>query len=519
MVTYTQSPLLASLRYRVPGPDAGTREALCDQLALAMREVYTHLPQKMSAFGFDPVAQLRALKADPEGNFTRRLLRIVTALQDRHTTLRLPPPWSDLVAYVPFVVERVYDEDRPRYVVTRRLFGYEDIPVGATVTHWNGTPIHLHVNALALESQGANWPARLRLGLANMTIRPLAYVLMPSEDWVTVSYVDAAGASHAVTTPWRFYSTAAAARKAGSGTGHGLASGGVEDDDLTLGLDPQTQLSNEFRSQAQEPKPKQRDALTSEGVLRHGVVHTPSGRCSYLRIFSFEVPDPKAFLARVADILAGLPQDRLIIDVRQNPGGQIPAGQGLIRMLTDKALTPAPIAFRATPTTLALSAAPQFSAWQPSLRLQSATSNVWAQAFPIVPYYDGVPAYRYPGRVALVIDALCYSTTDFFAADFVDNGIGPVIGTDPGTGAGGANVWPWSVLVRFTSFMGIPGPRPLPAGYDLNVSMRRAYRTGASAGLPIEDLGVPAGFVHHLTARDLLADNADLLAFTAARLG
>ena len=39
---------------------------------------------------------------------------------------------------------------------------------------------------------------------------------------------------------------------------------------------------------------------------------------------------------------------------------------------------------------------------------------------------------RYYGPVALIIDALCYSTTDIFAAGFQDHEIGPVIGTTTG---------------------------------------------------------------------------------------
>ncbi len=512
MVAYTESPLLATLRYQVPGPSPEMRMAILDQLDFGMREVYTHLPQKMSAFGIDPIAQLRALRATQDQNFTRRLLRIISGLKDRHTTLRLPPPWSSLIAYVPFVIERVYDNDRPLYIVTNQLFGFDEIPVGATVTHWNGTPIHLHVNGLAREAQGANWPACIRLALGNATIRPLAYVLMPEEDWVTLSFIDPDGTARTVSTPWRFYSTVAGGRQGG------MRSGSVETTELTLGLDEQTLMSNEFRSAAKKEAWPSRDALTTDGVLRYGVIHTPSGRCGYLRLFSFEVPNPNAFLQQVAGILSHLPPERLIIDVRGNPGGQIPAGQGLIRMLTSKPLVPAPIAFRATRTIAALAEAPMFAQWQRSLRLQTATSNVWAQSFPIVEYYDNVPDYRYPGRVAVIVDALCYSTTDFFAADFVDNEVGPVIGTDANTGAGGANVWPWSVLVNFARNQGCAGPQTLPAGYDLNISMRRAYRTGANAGLPIEDLGVSANFTHNLTRRDLLEGNADLLAFTASKI-
>jgi len=55
---------------------------------------------------------------------------------------------------------------------------------------------------------------------------------------------------------------------------------------------------------------------------------------------------------------------------------------------------------------------------------------------------------RYQGPVAIIIDALCYSTTDIFAAGFQDHQIGPLIGTSGNTGAGGANVWDYRALME-----------------------------------------------------------------------
>ena len=49
----------------------------------------------------------------------------------------------------------------------------------------------------------------------------------------------------------------------------------------------------------------------------------------------------------------------------------------------------------------------------------------------------------------MVTDALCYSTTDIFAAGFQDHHIGPVLGTSGNTGAGGANVWTHELMREF----------------------------------------------------------------------
>ena len=55
----------------------------------------------------------------------------------------------------------------------------------------------------------------------------------------------------------------------------------------------------------------------------------------------------------------------------------------------------------------------------------------------------------------LVTDARCYSATDIFAAGFADHRIGPILGVDDNTGAGGANVWTQGLLKQLLE---VPAP-------------------------------------------------------------
>lgn len=120
----------------------------------------------------------------------------------------------------------------------------------------------------------------------------------------------------------------------------------------------------------------------------------------------------------------------------------------------------------------------------------------------------------YHGPVVLITDARCYSATDIFAAGFQDHGIGPVLGVDDNTGAGGANVWTHEFL-KLLLELPSPAPgspyRPLPGGAGMRVSVRRTLRVRELAGTPVEDLGVRPGHRHRLTRRDILAGNQDLL--------
>ena len=116
------------------------------------------------------------------------------------------------------------------------------------------------------------------------------------------------------------------------------------------------------------------------------------------------------------------------------------------------------------------------------------------------------------------------------AAGFQDHGIGPVLGVDGNTGAGGANVWTHDLLkllhrhaaARRRRCAGRRNPFvDLPAGAGFRASVRRTLRVGPDrVGTPVEDLGVvpdvrlPAhpGRHRRATTDDLLARAGELLA-------
>jgi hypothetical protein len=124
---------------------------------------------------------------------------------------------------------------------------------------------------------------------------------------------------------------------------------------------------------------------------------------------------------------------------------------------------------------------------------------------------------RYDGPVVLVVDALCYSAADMFAAGFQDHGIGKIVGIASSTGAGGANVWSHGVLRRLAEEDEEAGERyrALPHGSDLRVAIRRTVRVGPNAGDIVEDIGVVPDAIHRMTHRDVLEGNLDLIDFAA----
>jgi hypothetical protein len=266
-------------------------------------------------------------------------------------------------------------------------------------------------------------------------------------------------------------------------------------------------------------------ATSMPTVLRARPVTTPAGTFGHIRIFTFGVDDADELVAEFVRLAELLPAEGLIVDVRGNGGGLIHASERLLQVLTPGHIVPEPAQMATSPLMLELCRRhapspldPSFdlSPWVGSLGLAVSTGAQYSNAFGITDEASAnAVGQRYHGPVVLVTDGLCYSATDMFAAGFQDHGIGPVLGVDGNTGAGGANVWTHELLALL---MGNP-PNPdnpfvdLPSGAGFRVSVRRTLRVGAErSGTPVEDLGVVPDERHHLTRDDIVGANDDLLA-------
>jgi hypothetical protein len=264
-------------------------------------------------------------------------------------------------------------------------------------------------------------------------------------------------------------------------------------------------------------------------VFRARTVMTASGTFGHLRIFTFNVPDPQKFVQEFVRLTELLPDEGLILDVRGNGGGHIFASEFTLQTLTPRRIVPEPVQFICTPLNLEICRRHKdnpthqidLGPWFRSMEEAVETGSIYSSAFPITPE-DGANeiGQRYFGPVVLITDARCYSATDIFSAGFQDHAIGPVLGIDDNTGAGGANVWTHGLLKALRDMPpDTASPyAPLPKQADMRVSIRRTLRVGALAGTPVEDLGVRPDVRHEMTRRDVLEGNVDLLEKAGAML-
>ncbi|WP_432891262.1 S41 family peptidase [Kribbella sp. CA-245084] len=541
----------------VPLPDfldsAGTltldqRRLLVDQALLLLGENYVHLPLKVAMHAVNPLQRLRVLRArmerqtddtmQEEWMFHREMSSIFHSVRDLHTNYLLPVPFAGKIAFLPFMIEKCYDPEdtggNEHYLITRTITGYQapQFGPGAEVTHWNGTPIARAVALNGAVFAGSNDAANLARGLESLTLRPLVIQSPPDEDWVTLTYIGLDGSNQELREQWKVATNLPpmtdldAVSAASALMGLDLDSDEKSRAKKVLYVRDVVELER-GQSSAELAAPAAVTGAdlptTMPGVFRAREVITSSGNFGHLRIFTFSVQDPVAFRDEFVRLAAILPQNGLIVDVRDNGGGHIYASEFTLQTMTPRRISPEPVQFISTPLNLKICrrhkdnpAGIDLGPWFDSLDLAIETGAQYSAAKPITPE-DGANdvGQTYHGPVVLITDARVYSATDIFTAGFADHEIGIILGVDDNTGAGGANVWTHGLLA---SLLNEPPPPDetspyiaLPNGANLRVAIRRTLRVGKLAGTPVEDLGVKPHETHRMTKADLLDGNVDLL--------
>ncbi|HEY0385570.1 MAG TPA: S41 family peptidase, partial [Pyrinomonadaceae bacterium] len=522
------------------------REQIVNQALVMIEEFYVHLPLKRAMYAVDPVQALRLLRQRQsrlsESAFHDAMVSIYVQLRDLHTNYVRPEPYRSRTAFVPFRIEEFFTDDHERhYLVTQVAPMVTDAKFkpGVVVTHWNNIPIERAVEVNAEREAGSNLDARHARGLSAMTIRWMGMSLAPDEEQVTIRYL-VGEEKNEIQFEWKVIQPDAPA------SGVDLL-GELGPVGRLLGVDAKTEVERRMLKLLFAPAAVASERLMavalptgdakSAGALvastlnlgetstmpdvfsSFKTVETPDGKFGYIRIRTFNVSDYQAFIEEFRRLLQLLPQNGLIIDLRGNGGGLITAGERLLQLLTPKQIEPARLHFINTPLTLRLCQTNQFiEQWKDSIEQSIETGASFSQGFSLLPVeqYNDI-GQKYQGPVVLIVDALCYSTTDIFVAGFQDHQIGKILGTSGNTGAGGANVWTHGFLSQLLPGQNSPFA-PLPKGASFRVAIRRTTRVGARASVPVEDLGVLPDDIHPMTRDDVLEGNVDLINHAARML-
>jgi len=539
------SDFFAKASKRDRGLTPAERRKIVDQALVLLELNYAHLPLKRAIHAIEPVQRLKLLKfrlseittgeSSSDIEFHEEMQEIFTSLRDFHTNYSLPAPFDEKVAFLPFLIEEYFDDRKTerRVLVTHVQPGFRHptFKPGVDVLYWNGVPIERAIAINGETQAGSNPDARFAAGLSALTIRPMIGSLPPDEHWVVIGYRSLNGRDLEYKQPWLMFTPR---REGQTGPDFGLKPG------RKSGIDLQRAAINQVRKILFAPKAvagekkaggrKKRIALHAgdiatslPSVLRAHPVPTPQGSFGYIRIFTFEADKADEFVAEFIRLIELLPQDGLMIDVRGNGGGYIENGERLLQLFTPRQIEPETFEFINTALNLDICRAGAetegLADWAESIRQSVLTGSTHSRGFALTSKeLCNAIGQRYYGPALLIIDALCYSTTDMFAAGFQDHDIGDVVGVSGNTGAGGANVWDQADLLGLMRRQpGSPYKR-LPKNAGMRVALLRSLRVGARAGTPLEELGVVPDERHYMTRTDVLDGNADLINRAAERL-
>jgi C-terminal processing protease CtpA/Prc len=503
---------------------------------------YAHLPLKRAMHAVDPLQRLRLLRHrleefPSELAFHAEMIDIFTSLRDLHTNYLLPDPFRGAAAVLPFRVEAFFEGGVRKFLaVVAPNFSHLTFVSGVEVLHWNGIPIERAVEIAAARHAGSNPEARFARGLAGLTARPMVISPPPDEEWVIVGYrASGGGPELELRIDWAVTGLPAeravdpeAPEHRASALGIDLETDAVRQIHRAL-FAPQTIDAGAKYDASSDPLSLVRGTESiMPQVFSARAVTTSHGDFGYIRIFTFSVTDADAFVQEFIRLAGLLPQNGLIIDVRDNGGGLIYAGERLLQVLTPGRIEPERLQFINTPLTLRLCQLHRRDAfalgpWVESIERSIETAATFSAGFPLTsPDSCNAVGQRYHGPVVLITSAKCYSTTDFFAAGFQDHAIGPILGVDKNTGAGGANVWTHDLLRKMFESPAAPGPdspfKDLPNNAGMRVAIRRSLRVGPHSGTEVEDLGIKPDFQHAMTRDDLLKRNVDLIERAAGLL-
>lgn len=546
------------------------RRKILDQAILILGELYVHRDLKRTRHAVDPVTALRQLKRRCEDltgfDFHLEVMKVFKGLRDIHTAYIMPKPYSEMVAFLPFLLaahtiretaapqgqvrgeeklgEDTFDPDGERRVIVTGMldkFKHKHFKPGVEILSWNGMPIHEAIRRIGEEEQGSNIYAQFELGLRLMTVRWLGGSLPPSEYFVTVVYRDKKKIRE-IRFPWRvMLDSASKGRVASVQAMWALKKKFDNNTSEDPSVEPRSLFETTVRDQLfsvsekiefSQKVTKFRPEIEGlpPGVFDVHYVKVDHGPDAFkfglVKIENF-VCGRKAFVEGFIKILHSVPQTGLVIDIRSNPGGLVSAAESILQLLSPRRITPLPFQFLAT--TLAedivrsdkTAAKMKLNSWAAKVTPAVNIGNQFSRNGSLTRKdLANELGQRYYGPVTLITNAVTYSSGDIFAASFQDHEIGPVIGTDPSTGGGGANMWTHRDCVD----MAMPDQllEHLPGGArhgpKLHYAVRRCVRVGRNQGMPIEEEGVRRDRVYNLTRDDLLSGDVDLLRFAGSVL-
>jgi C-terminal processing protease CtpA/Prc len=485
---------------KLPAYTLEVKKLILRQARLTLLDFYVNRDLKIASFGrgVDPLQRLKRLEAQLESvsieQFHQEIIDTFDLQRDFHTRYSLPLPYGCYRNMMPFSLAEIHDSGRQKVVISElnqdpRLLTLLpkdlNLEIGDELLSVDGQTLKALFNRRAPYMVGANQDAAKRYFLEQLSFTVQKFHLMPKGDEVMLRLRKKNGRISQVRIPW---------------VNRGRASC-LESNPLSIAVGRKRNEAKDLSPLPEAMNP------TEESDISWKIIKNKHGRFAVLRMDDFE-PDQLSeeditlMLEKlILDEFANT--DGLIIDLRNNLGGQIILGEMMLPLFVpQKEIRRLRFSFKINDANLffltdALDDSRLIKSFNEALQRGDKLSPPLFVT-ETVPDLIKRPAYTKP--IALFTSAECYSTCDMFASLMQDHGSAIIVGEDRSTGGGGASVVSHQNVTQALEGYDMGQFEPLPANQDMRFAWRQTYRI---SGRLIENVGIKSNYVIKPTLDDI----------------
>lgn len=470
----------------------------------------------------DPVRRLRVLRRRAARltpyRFHASMRWLFQSVNDRHAQYLPPNPLRSALATLPVRTALYYDDGRqPRIAVPS---------LGARVTHVDGVDAVKLAKQLGLQSY-ANPGSQLRTGAQSLSVRFLALQPFPRRPATTFRLSFANGTTTTTTFKWSVsplvdpgYSFLSLPLPSGTSTATTITAP-VSGAALAPGAPVPVSPSHSTSAIAIAAPLDQ--YLTAYVVTLVG----SDFQFGVLRIRTFDFLGVPQIVAELTRVLRLMPSTGLVLDIRDDLGGQADAAALIAELVSDAVIPAVPGQLRVSRTIRNLLNSrlgiPQAAALtspflRPFAQAEQAGEFVTPASGDVFSLLTGQRRPRVPraynGPVVALTNSGTYSAGELLVSLLKDLGIAYVVGMDDTTGGGACGPSRQSDLALL-----FPDAfRQPPQDMNLVYCIVRYFRTGAASGQYIEMFGIEPNEVYRQTLADVTTPDSDLFVHLEAKL-
>ena len=471
--------------------------------------------------------------------FHTHIRNIFLLVRDGHTAYF--PPFIGIGFYPFRVLDFFTSNGRRRVVVVEVARGVKVPPtfeVGVEVLTIDGVPVLEAAKQVGRQRYSANPENMIATGLEALTYRTFVGAF-PNRDFMSITYRSKRG--KVVTSRLDFmYAIEKGILPnmtvpAGTGTMSLLMNRGMKRASMGEGRSISPGDMKEMLARMSETY-----SFNSTGAFVNSTVRTKEGSFGKIAVRDFGDSSPKLddYFAEFRSMLLHFPQNEgVVIDIRNNPGGNDIVSSALAQLLTDakRLVRTNNVEVRLSETTRdiairdmnkvnrtladrgvnANTKVGRFLENQQSVTLEQAWLfgdkyfAVQKQHTEFANEYEGK---RFTGPVIILVDAKTFSAAENFASVIQDSFIAPIVGVSANTEGGG------SFPQFYSAFSEILPEKFPPLKVNAAFSTRRAKRSGDNQGQLYEYFGVTVDKRYWYTKDDILNGDVDLNLFLKRQL-